>query len=145
MKMMALNSGENLQWLHGNTVGVGVGVVAYAYKYAKDLDLNEILKKGDYLHLDKNKWLRNITEVFTVSAKNIIEFKQDDINFNEAQRKASMDKIVSNWDAIKKVCDVNVPSPEEIIKTLKKAGAVWNPSEVGDAYFYYISPSFFKG
>ncbi|MBU3111203.1 sn-glycerol-1-phosphate dehydrogenase [Clostridium lacusfryxellense] len=130
-EMMALNSGENGEWLHGNTVGVGVGVVAYAFKYAKDLDINEILKKGDYVHLDKNKWIQNITDVFTVSAKNIIEFKQDAINFNEAERKVSMNKIVSNWDAIKKVCDVNVPEPEEIIKTLKKAGAVWNPSEVG--------------
>ena len=105
-----MNSGENAKWLHGNTVGVGVGVVAYAFKYAKDLDINEILEKGDYLHLDKNKWIQNITDVFTVSATNIIEFKQDAINFNEAERKDSMDKIVSNWDAIKKVCDVNVPA-----------------------------------
>ena len=83
------------------------------------------------MHLDKNNWKQNITDVFTISATNIIEFKQDSINFNEEERKASMQKIVSNWDDIKKVCDVNVPEPEEIIKTLKKAGAVWNPKELG--------------
>jgi len=130
-EMMFLNSSEDVQWLHGNTVGVGVGVVAYAFKYAKDLDINEILTKGDYAHLDKNKWKQNITDVFTVSATNIIEFKQDSINFNEEERKASINKIVSNWDVIKEICDVNVPEPEEIIKTLKKAGAVWNPKELG--------------
>jgi len=130
-EMMFMNSGENTKWLHGNTVGVGVGVVAYAFKYAKDIDIDEILKKGDYLKLDKNKWKQNITDVFTKSARNIIEFKQDSINFNEEERKASMQKIASNWDAIKKICDVDLPEPEEIIKTLKKSGAVWSPRELG--------------
>ena len=130
-EMMFMNSGENSKWLHGNTVGVGVGIVAYAYKYAKDIDINKILTKGDYLHLDKNKWKQNITDVFTISATNIIEFKQDSINFNELERKASMNKIFTKWDKIKEICDTFVPEPEDIIKTLKKAGAVWNPSELG--------------
>jgi len=130
-EMMFMNSGENSKWLHGNTVGVGVGIVAYAYKYAKDIDINEILTKGDYVHLDKNKWKQNITDVFTISATNIIEFKQDSISFNEEERKANIGKIVTKWDQIKNICDVFVPEPEEIIKTLKKAGAVWDPKELG--------------
>jgi len=130
-EMMFMNAGDNSKWLHGNTVGVGVGIVAYAYKYVKDIDINEILKKGHYLHLDKNKWMQNIKDVFTISATNIVEFKQDSINFNERERKASMQKIVSKWDDIIKICDVFVPQPEEIIKTLKKAGAVWDPKELG--------------
>ena len=129
--MMFMNSGENTKWLHGNTVGVGVGIVAYAYKYAKDIDINKILTKGDYLHLDKNKWKQNITDVFTISATNIIEFKQDCINFGENERKAKMNEIFTKFNDIKNICDVNVPEPEEIIKTLKKAGAVWNPKELG--------------
>ena len=129
-EMIFMNSGDNTKWLHGNTVGVGVGVVAYAL-YAKDLDIHKILKKGDYVHLDKNVWKQNITDVFTISATNIIEFKQDSINFNEEERKTSMKKIVSNWNGIKKICDVNVPDPEKIIATLKKAGAVWNPKDIG--------------
>jgi len=130
-EMMFMNSGENTKWLHGNTVGIGVGVVAYAFKYAKDLDINEILKKGDYLKLDKNKWKQNITDVFTKSATNIIEFKQGSINFSKEERKAEMDKIIAHWDNIKNICDIFVPKPEDIINTLKKAGAVWNPREVG--------------
>jgi len=130
-EMMFMNSGENSKWLHGNTVGVGVGIVAYAYKYAKDIDINEILTKSDYVHLDKNKWKQNITDVFTISATNIIEFKQDSISFNEEERKANIGKIVTKWDQIKNICDVFVPEPEEIIKTLKKAGAVWDPKELG--------------
>ncbi|MBU3180302.1 sn-glycerol-1-phosphate dehydrogenase [Clostridium psychrophilum] len=130
-EMMFMNSGDNSKWLHGNTVGVGVGIVAYAYKYAKDLDINKILKKGDYVHLDKNIWLQNIKDVFTISATNIIEFKQNSINFDEKERKDSMYKIIAKWDDIKKICDVFVPQPEEIIKTLKKAGAVWNPKDLG--------------
>ena len=130
-EMMFMNSGDNTKWLHGNTVGVGVGIVAYAFKYAKDLDIHKILKKGDYLHLDKNKWKQNITDVFTISATNIIQFKQDSINFNEQERKVSMQKILTKWDDIKKICNVNVPEPEEIINTLKKAGAVWNPKDIG--------------
>ncbi|MGV8983611.1 sn-glycerol-1-phosphate dehydrogenase [Clostridium sp.] len=130
-EMIFMNSGENTKWLHGNTVGVGVGVVAYAFKFAKDLDIDKMRKTGDYLKLDKNKWKQNITDVFTTSATNIIDFKQGSINFNEEERKASMDKIFTNWVHIKKICDVNVPEPMEIIKTLKKAGAVWNPRDLG--------------
>ncbi|APC40124.1 sn-glycerol-1-phosphate dehydrogenase [Clostridium estertheticum] len=130
-EMMFMNNGDNTKWLHGNTVGVGVGVVAYAFKFAKDLDIDEIFKKGDYVHLDKNTWKQNIMDVFTISAPNIIEFKQGSINFNEEERKTSMEKIRSNWDDIKKVCESCVPEPTEIIKTLKKAGAVWDPKELG--------------
>ena len=130
-EMMFMNSGDNTKWLHGNTVGVAVGIVAYAFKYAKDLDINKIIKKGEYLHLDKDKWLQNITDVFTISAKNIIDFKQDSISFNEEERKSNIGKIVMNWAKIKNICDVFVPEPEEIIKTLKKAGAVWDPKELG--------------
>ena len=101
------------------------------FKFAKDLNIDEILKKGDYMHLDKNTWEQNIKDVFTISAPNIIEFKQGSINFNEEDRKASMQKIGSNWDDIKKICDSFVPEPIEIIKTLKKAGAVWDPKELG--------------
>jgi len=130
-EMMFMNSGDDAKWLHGNTVGVAVGVVAYAFKYVIDLDIKEILTKGDYLNLDKNKWKQNIIDVFTISATNIIEFKQDSINFDENERKAKMNEIFTKWDDIKNICDVNVPEPEEIIKTLKKAGAVWNPKELG--------------
>ena len=130
-EMMFMNSGNNTKWLHGNTVGVGVGIVAYAYKYARDIDINEMLEKGDYLHLDKNKWMKNIIDVFTISGENIIEFKQGSINFNEKEREVTMQKIVSKWDDIKNICDVFVPEPTEIIKTLKKAGAVWNPKDLG--------------
>jgi len=130
-EMMFMNSGDNSKWLHGNTVGVGVGVVAYAYKYTKDLDINEILKKGDYKHIDKIKWIKNITDVFTISATNIIEFKQESINFNEQEREVTMHKILEHWSDLKNICDTKVPGPEEIINTLKKAGAVWDPKELG--------------
>lgn len=130
-EMMFMNSGDNTKWLHGNTVGVAVAIVAYAFKYAKDLDIHKIIKKGEYLHLDKNKWIQNITDVFTISAKNIIDFKQDSISFSGEERKVNMEKIFMNWENIKNICDANVPGPEEIIKTLKKAGAVWNPLELG--------------
>lgn len=130
-EMIFMNRGETTKWLHGNNVGVGVGIIAYAYKYLKNMDINEILKNGNYLHLDKNRWIQNITEVYGKSATNIIRFKQDSINFNEEERKTNMNKILSNWDNIKKVCDVGVPEAEEIINTLKKAGAIWNPKELG--------------
>lgn len=130
-EMIFMNRGEYTRWLHGNNVGVGVGIIAYAYKYIKDMDINEISKKGEYLYFDKSNWIQNITDVYTKSATNIIKFKQDSINFNEEERKANMQKIISNWDNIIEICNVNVPKPEEIIETLKKSGAIWNPKELG--------------
>jgi glycerol-1-phosphate dehydrogenase [NAD(P)+] len=129
-EMIFMNRGGDEKWLHGNTVGVGVGAVAYAFEYAKKLDINEIIEKEEYLKLDKDKWLQNIKDVYTKSAENIIQFKQDSINFEVHQRKAQMDKIAKKWDAIKNICTENVPEPEDIIGTLKKCGAVWNPKDI---------------
>ena len=130
-EMIFMNRGEEEKWTHGNTVGVGVGIVAYAYKYAAGIDINKVLEKGDYLYLDRDKWTQNIKDVFTRSAENIIEFKQDSINFEPEKRKAQMDRILEKWEDIKKICSVNVPEPENIIGTLKKCGAVWNPRDIG--------------
>src|SRR6202011_5191628 len=78
-EMIFMNRGQTTKWLHGNNVGVGVGIIAYAYKYVKNIDINEICKKGNYLHFDKNSWIQNITEVYGKSATNIIQFKQNNI------------------------------------------------------------------
>ena len=64
----------------------------YKRVFTEKIDFKEILKNDDYLHLDKNKWMKNITDVFTISATNIIEFKQDSINFNEIEREVVMKK-----------------------------------------------------
>ena len=130
-EMIFMNRGETTRWLHGNNVGVGVGIIAYAYKYVKNIDINEIMKNGNYIHLDKNRWIQNITDVYSKSATNIISFKQGSINFNEEERKTNMNKIFSNWEHIKKICDECVPEPEKIINTLKKAGAICSPKELG--------------
>jgi glycerol-1-phosphate dehydrogenase [NAD(P)+] len=130
-EMIFMNKSESTRWLHGNNVGVGVGIIAYAYKYLKNIEISKVLENGSYLHLDKDNWLQNINEVYGKSAANIINFKQDSISFNETERKTNMHKILYNWDKIKKICDIGVPEPEEIINTLKKAGAIWNPKELG--------------
>lgn len=130
-EMIFMNRGQTTKWLHGNSVGVGVGIIAYAYKYLKNIDINEILRSGSYLYLDKSTWLKNIAEVYGRCSANIIRFKEDSINFNESERKNNMYKILSNWDNIKKVCDIGVPEPEKIIDTLKKTGAIWSPMELG--------------
>lgn len=130
-EMIFMNSGHTTKWLHGNTVGVGAGVVAYAYKYLRSININEVLKKRDYLYLDRNRWIQNIKEVYTKSSENIISFKEDSMNFNKQDRKANMNKIFTKWDGIKKICDNNVPEPEKIIGILKRANAVWNPQDLG--------------
>ena len=139
-EMIFMNRNQPTKWLHGNNVGVGVGIIAYAYKYLKNIDINEILKKEEYLHFNKKDWEKNITEVYGRSAENIIEFKENSINFDEEARKVNMHKIIANWDNIKKVCDNSVPEPTQIINTLKKAGAIWNPKELGlDRELFKIS------
>jgi len=130
-EMIFMNRGQATKWVHGNNVGVGVGIIAYAYKYVKNLDIHKILSDENYLHLDKNRWIQNLTDVYGKSATNITAFKQNSINFNEEERKANMHKILSNWKDISQICSNYVPDPEAIINTLKSAGAIWNPKELG--------------
>ncbi len=130
-EMIFMNRGGTTKWLHGNTVGVGVGAAAYGYKYLENIDINEVLKKGEYLHLDRSKWRQNIKDVYTKSAENIIEFKEKSIDFKIEDRRSNMEKIVEKWDTIQSICHMNVPEPEKIIDILKKADAVWNPKDIG--------------
>ncbi|WP_446898983.1 hypothetical protein ACSVC9_03570 [Clostridium sp. LBM24168] len=130
-EMIFMNRKDGGKWLHGNTMGVGVGVVSYAYRYMRNLDIKRIFQKGDYLHLDKSKWIQNIRYVYTKSVENIIEFKQDSINFEPEERKIQMKKILEKWKDIDKICNVNVPEPENIINILKSSVALWNPRDIG--------------
>jgi len=130
-EMILLNSGKTTQWLHGNNVGVGVGIIAEVYYYVRTIDLEKVIQSGNYLKFDKEKWMRNLTKVYGRSAPTIIESKQALISFNEQQRKDNMEKIRANWDQIKKICDCFVPNPDVIRGTLKKAGAVFTPQQLG--------------
>ena len=130
-EMIFMNRGETTKWLHGNNVGVGVGIIAYAYEYLNNIDINKIFRNESYLYLDKAKWRQNIKEVYGTCGSNIIAFKENSICFNEEERKINMKKILANWESIKKVCEVCVPAPEAIINTLKKAGAIYSPKELG--------------
>ena len=42
-----------------------------------------------------------------------------------------MEKIRANWDEIIKICDIYVPVPDSIRDTLKKAGAIFTPKQLG--------------
>ena len=130
-EMMLMNSGQTTKWLHGNNVGVGVGIIAEAYHYLKTIDLGKVFESGKYLNLDQDKWMENITKVYGRSAPTIIQFKKGSISFDKPQRQSTMEKIRDHWGEILKLCDLYVPEPDSIKDTLKKAGAIFTPQQLG--------------
>ena len=130
-EMISMNSGKTTEWLHGNNVGVGVGIIAEAYQYLRNIDIEKVFESGKYLNLDLEKWIETLTKVYGRSAPTIIQFKKGSISFEKPQRKSNMEKIMDNWDEIKNICDLFVPVPDSIRDTLKKAGAIFTPKQLG--------------
>lgn len=130
-EMIGMNNGSTSKWLHGNNVGVGVGIIAEAYRYLRTINIEKVLESGKYLNFNEEKWMETLTKVYGKSALNIIQFKKGSINFDEQQRKSNLEKIIANWDEIIKICDLFVPEPDSIRETLKKAGAIFTPRQLG--------------
>lgn len=126
-----MNEGKNSEYLHGNNVGIGVGIITQAYKYLSALDIKNIYSSGEYKYFTKDKWIKRINDVYGKIAPSIIEFKEECICFDKEQREKNFKKIVDNWDKIKEICDLFLPSADTIRNIMKDTGAVYNPSELG--------------
>lgn len=130
-EMMSMNSGKTTPWLHGNNVGVGVGIIAEAYKYLRTINLKKVFEAEKYLNLDKDQWMENLTKVYGRSAPTVIQFKEGSISFDKSQRKSNMLKIMAHWDEIIERSYLLVPEPDAIRDTLKRAGAIYTPQQLG--------------
>jgi len=130
-EMMGMNSGKTTEWLHGNNVGVGVGIIAEAYQYLSRIDIEKVFESGKYLQFGKEQWMETLTKVYGRSAPTIIQSKQESISFEGSQRKTTMENIRAHWDEILKICELYVPEPDSIRDTLRKAGAISTPKQLG--------------
>ena len=130
-EMISMNSGKTTPWLHGNNVGVGVGIIAEAYQYLKTINIEKVFKSGKYLNLHKDQWIDNLTKVYGKSAPNIIQFKLGSMSFDEPQRTRNILNIRAHWEEIIKLSHALVPAPEAIRDTLKRAGAISTPQQLG--------------
>jgi glycerol-1-phosphate dehydrogenase [NAD(P)+] len=130
-EMVFMNEGRSTKWLHGNNVGVGVGIITEAYKYLNSLDIKQIYASDKYKYFDKSKWVKNLEDVYSISARSIIELKEKDIIFDEEKRECNMKKIVENWTKIMEIYNLFLPKPEEVRNIMKNAGAIYNPSDLG--------------
>jgi len=130
-EMVFMDRGIHTKWLHGNYVGIGVGIIIEAYRYLSSLNIKKVYEKGTYRHLDRDKWINVLSDVYGKNAENVIRYKADFINFDTDIREKNMIKIMKNWDGIKHVCDGFLPDPETVRNVLKESGAVYHPKEVG--------------
>lgn len=126
-----MNEGRTAKWLHGNNVGVGVGIIIEAYKYTGRLDIQKIYNSGEYAYFDRNRWINNLSKVYGRCTNDIVKFKEDSISFNRKDREAKMKNILEKWEDIKKICNSFLPEAEEVRCTLRKAGAVYSPKDLG--------------
>lgn len=133
-----MERGKTMNWLHGNTVGIGVVIILEVYKYLKNVDIQKVYEGGAYRYFDKVKWIENLKAVYGKNAENVIEFKENDIAFNEEHREENMRNIMKQWDNIVQICDSFLPQPEEIRNILKEVGTIHNPKDLG------IDKEFFK-
>jgi glycerol-1-phosphate dehydrogenase [NAD(P)+] len=126
-----MNENKIPEYLHGNNVGVGVGIILEAYKYVSALDIQKIYSSGEYKHFEKDKWIENLSKAYGKITLSVAESKEDYICFDETVREENVRYIVDNWDEIKELCDLFLPSAEAVRALMKNIGAVYMPSELG--------------
>jgi glycerol-1-phosphate dehydrogenase [NAD(P)+] len=128
-EMMGLIA-ERETLLHGNQVGIGTEIILHIYQHLSQLDIQNLYASGKYRQLTREKWIRNIVELFGEHADAIIEEKEQYINFDENSREQHAMTIIGKWEQLKQEVFFSLPSPIEYREMMKSAGISLTPADL---------------
>lgn len=118
-------------WLHGNFVGAATVAMCLTCDFIKNIDIEEVIKKGDYKEFNKENWRHNIKEAFLEVAPNIISVKEDSVPIKPQEREKTVLKIKENWEQILNIINKYVNNSDEVRDIMENAGAKWHPKDLG--------------
>lgn len=130
LEMVWMNQGTGPKWLHGNNVGVGCVIISELYKYLHNVDINQVYNSKKYIAFDKEKWAKNLVDVFEKGAQRVMNLKEDMIVLNESEREKTMRNIMDKWELLRELF-ASAVSPDTIRDMLKQLGAPSHPEELG--------------
>jgi len=117
--------------LHGNQVAIGTEIILAIYHYLATLDIHEVVSSGKFMLFSREKWKGNLVRLFGGISPQIIEKKEQYINFTESARVRAMNDIITNWEQLCDKVFLATPSPEAYRAILARAGAALTPLDLG--------------
>lgn len=128
-EMLGLIRGQETH-LHGNQVGIGTEIILHIYEYLLSVDIHKIYADGKFREFTREKWEKNIKQLFGDIAPQIIEKKAPYINFTAAAREAAAQHIVEKWQQIKGNVFQSMPSPSAYRHMMDEAGSYLGPLDL---------------
>ncbi len=77
------------------------------------------------------EWKETLKDFLGKGADSIIELEKSEKKYDTEKHKERLEKILSNWENIKKIIKEELPSSEMLENLLKKLGAPTTPEEIG--------------
>lgn len=128
-EMLGLIRGQETH-LHGNQVGIGTEIILHIYQYLLSLDIHNVYADGNFRSFTREKWEKNIKQLFGDIAPQIIKQKESYINFSESAREEAAQHIVEKWEQIKENIFLAMPSPASFRQMMEKAGSHLGPLDL---------------
>jgi glycerol-1-phosphate dehydrogenase [NAD(P)+] len=128
-EMLGLIRGKETH-LHGNQVGIGTEIILHIYQYLLTLDIHKVYADEKFKSFTREKWEKNIKQLFGNIAPQIIQKKEPHINFTETDRKSAAKHIVDKWEQIKEEVFLSMPSPASYRKMMDEAGSSLMPTDL---------------
>ena len=79
---------------------------------------------------DLRKWNMHLCERLGKAADTLIELEQKERKYDREKHAERIDKIISNWDDIKKIIE-SLPDPDELETFMRSIGHPTEPEEIG--------------
>jgi glycerol-1-phosphate dehydrogenase [NAD(P)+] len=128
-EMLGLIRGKKTH-LHGNQVGIGTEIILHIYQHLLTLDIQKVYADGKFRSFTREKWEKNIKQLFGNLALQIIQKKEPHINFDITTREIAAQHIVNKWDQIKESIFLSMPSPVSYRKMMEEAGSHFTPIDL---------------
>ena len=116
--------------LHGNQVGIGTEIILHIYQYLVTLDIHKVYAEGKFKSFTRDKWEKNIKQLFGDIAPQIIEKKAKYINFTASSREQAAKHIVEKWEQIKENIVISMPTPASYRNMMDSAGSHLGPLDL---------------
>lgn len=116
--------------LHGNQVAIGTELILEIYHYLTTLDIHEVVNSGKFMRFSREKWKDNLVSLFGGISPQIIEKKEQYLNFTESSRVKAIYNIIAKWEQLREKVFLATPSPEDYRVIMAKAGATLTPLDL---------------
>ncbi|VBB05073.1 glycerol-1-phosphate dehydrogenase [Lucifera butyrica] len=128
-EMLGLMHGRETH-LHGNQVAIGTEIILHIYQYLAELNIDEVLRAKKYQAVTREKWAKNLVQLFGDVAPEIMRRKEAYLSFEEAVREKNAQHIRGKWELLRKNVFLAMPSPQFYRETMARAGSTLAPADL---------------